>query len=283
MAPGESVPDADAGTLFVVSTPIGNLGDFTLRAIETLKSADLILAEDTRASRVLLDHYGIAKRPISAREHNEAQMVPRVLERLANGDTVALITDAGTPLISDPGGRLVEAVRGAGYRVSPVPGASAVMAALAAAGLDTTRFTFFGFLARTGRERRDAIEEISRLRHTAVLYEAPSRVPDTLTDLARAGAADRTCVVAREISKKFEEFREGTVAELAAYYGEQAPRGEIVILVAGGSAKPFSESELEDRARALRESGLSARDVAAALVEETGLPRNALYRIALKR
>jgi 16S rRNA (cytidine1402-2'-O)-methyltransferase len=282
MAPGEAGPDADAGTLFVVSTPIGNLGDFTLRAIETLKSADMILAEDTRTSRVLLDHYGIRKRPISAREQNEARMVPRVLERLANGDTVALITDAGTPLISDPGGRIVEAVRGAGYRVSPVPGASAVMAALSAAGLDTTRFTFFGFLERTGRERRDAIEEISRLRHTAVLYEAPSRVPHTLTDLAEAGAADRTCVVAREISKKFEEFREGTVAELAAYYREQAPRGEIVILVAGGSAKTFSETELEDRARALRESGLSARDVAAALVEETGLPRNALYRIALK-
>jgi 16S rRNA (cytidine1402-2'-O)-methyltransferase len=282
MAPGEAGPDADAGTLFVVSTPIGNLGDFTLRAIETLKSADMILAEDTRTSRVLLDHYGIRKRPISAREQNEARMVPRVLERLANGDTVALITDAGTPLISDPGGRIVEAVRGAGYRVSPVPGASAVMAALSAAGLDTTRFTFFGFLERTGRERRDAIEEISRLRHTAVLYEAPSRVPHTLTDLAEAGAADRTCVVAREISKKFEEFREGTVAELAAYYREQAPRGEIVILVAGGSAKTFSETELEDRARALRQSGLSARDVAAALVEETGLPRNALYRIALK-
>jgi 16S rRNA (cytidine1402-2'-O)-methyltransferase len=282
MAPGEAGPDADAGTLFVVSTPIGNLGDFTLRAIETLKSADMILAEDTRTSRVLLDHYGIRKRPISAREQNEARMVPRVLERLANGDTVALITDAGTPLISDPGGRIVEAVRGAGYRVSPVPGASAVTAALSAAGLDTTRFTFFGFLERTGRERRDAIEEISRLRHTAVLYEAPSRVPHTLTDLAEAGAADRTCVVAREISKKFEEFREGTVAELAAYYREQAPRGEIVILVAGGSAKTFSETELEDRARALRESGLSARDVAAALVEETGLPRNALYRIALK-
>jgi 16S rRNA (cytidine1402-2'-O)-methyltransferase len=282
MAPGESGPDADAGTLFVVSTPIGNLGDFTLRAIETLKSADMILAEDTRTSRVLLDHYGIRKRPISAREQNEARMVPRVLERLANGDTVALITDAGTPLISDPGGRIVEAVRGAGYRVSPVPGASAVTAALSAAGLDTTRFTFFGFLERTGRERRDAIEEISRLRHTAVLYEAPSRVPHTLTDLAEAGAADRTCVVAREISKKFEEFREGTVAELAAYYREQAPRGEIVILVAGGSAKTFSETELEDRARALRQSGLSARDVAAALVEETGLPRNALYRIALK-
>lgn len=282
MAPGGTGMDAHAGTLFVVSTPIGNLGDVTLRAIETLKSADLILAEDTRTSRVLLEHYGIARRPMSAREHNEAQVVPRVLDRLSRGETVALITDAGTPLISDPGGRIVEAVLKAGYRVSPVPGASAVMAALAAAGLDTSRFTFFGFLPRSGRERREAMDDLRQLRHTGVLFEAPGRLATTLRDLAEAGAGNRRCVVAREISKKFEEFREGTVEELAAYYAVQEPRGEIVILVAGGAPKPFSESELEERAKALRQEGLSARDVAAALVEETGLPRNTVYRIALK-
>jgi 16S rRNA (cytidine1402-2'-O)-methyltransferase len=282
MEPGESAPDDGAGTLYVVATPIGNLGDITLRAIETLKSAHLILAEDTRASRVLLDHYGISRRPVSAREHNEASVIPRVLERLHAGERVALITDSGTPLISDPGGRIVAAARRAGYRVSPLPGASAVIAALAAAGLDTSRFTFFGFLPRTGRERREAIELISGLYHTAVLYEAPSRVGATLNALAAAGAGDRPSVVAREISKKFEEFREGTVKELAAYYGQHTPRGEIVILVAGGTPKPFSESELEDRAKALRQSGLSARDVAAALALETGLPRNTVYRIALK-
>lgn len=272
---------AARGILYVVSTPIGNLADITFRAVETLRDVDVILAEDTRASRVLLDHYGIRGKARAAHEHNEARIVPEVLERLGRGERLALITDAGTPLVSDPGQRIVAAARGAGFPVVPVPGASAVLAALAAAGLDTSRFTFFGFLPRAGRERREALAELSELHHTGVLYEAPGRVAATLGALRAAGGGERRCVVAREISKTFEEFREGTVAELAAYYADHPPRGEIVILVAGGTPRQPDTAELAARARALRATGLSARDVADLLSEEWGIPRNRAYRVAL--
>lgn len=270
------------GTLFIVATPIGNLGDMTLRAIETLREADLVLAEDTRKTRVLLDHFAIKTRLTASHAHNEARTIPLVLEELHKKGKVAIVTDAGTPLISDPGSRLVQAVRAAGFRVSPVPGASALTAALSAAGLDTTRFTFFGFLPRTGRERREAIELIGTLPHTVVLYEAPPRVSETLREIAVAGSGDRRCVVARELTKLFEEFRDGTVEELAAYYADSPPRGEVVILVSGASPKSFNEEELYDRVKVLREEGLSARDAAARVSSETGVPRNALYRIAVK-
>jgi 16S rRNA (cytidine1402-2'-O)-methyltransferase len=276
-------PDTDErGTLFIVATPIGNLADMTLRAIETLRTADLILAEDTRKSRVLLDHFGIKSRLRAAHAHNEAATVPLVLDELRKKKNVAVITDAGTPLISDPGSRLVQAVRNAGFKVSPIPGASALTAALSAAGLDTTRFTFFGFLPRAGRERREAIDLLSGMTHTAVLYEAPNRVADTLDVLSKTGAPDRQCVVAREITKLFEEFRSGTVEELAAYYANEAPRGEVVILLSGASPKTFNQEELQDRVKALREAGRSARDAAAEVAAETGVPRNVVYRIAVK-
>jgi len=279
---GSGAGSKGAGALFIVATPIGNLGDMTHRAIETLRSADLVLAEDTRKTRVLLDHFGIKSRMVAAHAHNEARTIPLVLEELARGSSVAMVTDAGTPLVSDPGSRLVTAVRAAGFRVSPIPGASAVTAALSAAGLDTTRFTFFGFLARSGRERQEAMREINALQHTAVLYESPMRVADTLKDLADVGPADRHCVVARELTKIFEEFRDGTVGELAAYYEANPPRGEVVILLAGADPKPFNEEELQNRVKALREAGLSARDAAAKVSSETGVPRNAIYRMAVK-
>jgi 16S rRNA (cytidine1402-2'-O)-methyltransferase len=173
-------------------------------------------------------------------------------------------------------------VREAGFRVSPIPGASALTAALSAAGLDTTRFTFLGFLARSGRERREAIELIGTLQHTVVLYEAAGRVAATLRDLAAVGAGDRRCVVARELTKVFEEFRDGTVEELAAYYADSPPRGEVVILLAGADPKPFNEEELQNRVKVLREGGLSARDAAALVSSETGVPRNLVYRMAMK-
>lgn len=276
---GEGV---EQGTLYIVATPIGNLGDMTQRAIETLRSADLVLAEDTRKTRVLLDHFGIRTRMVASHEHNEARTVPLVIEQLRNRKSVAIVTDAGTPLISDPGSRLVQAVRAAGLRVSPVPGASALTAALSAAGLDTTRFTFFGFLPRSGKERREAVALLSTLPHTVVLYEAANRVAATLRDLATAGAPARRCVVARELTKIFEEFRDGTVEELAAYYAGSPPRGEVVILLAGAESKPFDETELQNRVKALREAGLSARDAAAQVSSETGVSRNTLYRMAVK-
>jgi 16S rRNA (cytidine1402-2'-O)-methyltransferase len=270
------------GTLFIVATPIGNLGDMTQRAIDTLRTADLVLAEDTRKTRVLLDHFGIRTRLTAAHAHNEARIIPLVLDQLRRKGDVAIVTDAGTPLISDPGSRVVQAVRAAGFRVSPVPGASALTAALSAAGLDTTRFTFFGFLPKSGRERRDAIELIRTLPHTAVLYEAPGRVSETLADVAAADSPERACVVARELTKLFEEFREGTAEELAAYYADSPPRGEVVILLAGATPKPFDEAELQNRVKVLREAGLSARDAAARVSSETGVSRNAVYRIAVK-
>lgn len=269
------------GTLFIVATPIGNLGDMTFRAVETLRAADVVLAEDTRSTRVLLDHFGIKARTMAAHAHNEARTIPQVLERLGRGESVALVSDAGTPLISDPGSRLVDAVRAAGFPVSPIPGPSALTAALSATGLDTTRFTFVGFLPRSGRERREALEMAVAVEHTVVLYEAPSRVAATLSDLADADP-DRRCVVAREITKIHEEFREGTVGELAAYYVATPPRGEVVIMLAGAESKSFNEDELRGRVKALREAGLSARDVAARLAAELGVPRNTVYRMALK-
>lgn len=280
-AAGEGRGQGD-GTLFIVATPIGNLGDMTQRAIETLRDVDLVLAEDTRKTRVLLDHFGIRTRLTAAHAHNEARMIPLVLDALSRKKRVAIVTDAGTPLISDPGSRLVQAVHAAGFRVSPVPGASALTAALSAAGLDTTRFTFLGFLPRTGRERREGIELINALPHTVVLYEAPPRVGETLRDIAVAGSGDRRCVVARELTKVFEEFRHGTVEELSAYYAGSPPRGEVVILLEAANPKLFNEDELHGRVKALREGGMSARDAAAKVASETGVPRNAVYRIAVK-
>ena len=276
-------PDAEErGPLFIVATPIGNLADMTLRAIETLRSADLILAEDTRKTRVLLDHFEIKARLRASHAHNEAATIPIVLDELRKKKSVAVVTDAGTPLISDPGSRLVQAVRSAGFRVSPIPGASALTAALSAAGLDTSRFTFLGFLPRSGRERREALELLADLPHTAVLYEAPNRVADTLAEIGQLSAPERGCVVAREITKLFEEFRDGTVEELSAYYADSPPRGEVVILLAGAAPKTFNQEELQNRVKALREVGKSARDAAAQVAAETGVPRNVVYRIAVK-
>jgi len=269
-----------AGRLYVVSTPIGNLGDFSTRAVDVLGSVHAVLAEDTRHTRHLLEHYDIHTPLISHHEHNEARETPRILERLRDGESFALVSDAGTPLVSDPGARLVRAALGAGILVVPVPGASALLAALVASGLDAERFTFFGFLPRKGRERTEAIEALEALAHTAVLYEAPGRVSDTLAELERHGAGERAVAVARELTKQFEETRRGTVAELARYYADTPPKGEVVIVLAGRAPSSPDEGAARERARVLRQGGASARDVARALVEEHGLARNAAYRLA---
>ena len=272
--------DATPGRLYVVSTPIGNMGDFSFRAVDVLRAVAAILAEDTRHSRPLLDRYAIHTPLVAYHEHNEAKSTPGFVERLLSGEDLALISDAGTPLLSDPGGRLVAAATDAGVVIVPVPGASALLAALVASGISAERFTFFGFLARSGKERRETIEEIARLRHTAVFYEAPSRVAATLADLSKAGAGQRQTAVARELTKLYEEVRRGTVEALAAYYEEATPRGELVIVVAGGEADVLDEEVLRARARVLRAEGLSARDVARALTDESGAPRNVAYKIA---
>jgi 16S rRNA (cytidine1402-2'-O)-methyltransferase len=269
------------GTLYVVSTPIGNMGDFSFRAVEVLKEVAAVLAEDTRHSRHLLDRYEIATPLVPYHEHNEAKTTPRLIARLQEGESLGLISDAGTPLLSDPGARLVRAAVEAGIAVSPVPGASALLAALVASGLELDRFTFYGFLPRKGAQRRRTLSEIAALRHAAVIYEAPSRVADTLAEFATAGAGERETVVARELTKQYEELRRGTVAMLAAYYLGAPPRGEVVIVIAGGSAPVgATEDELRARAAELRELGHSPRDVAAALACEMGAARNLAYRLA---
>ncbi len=266
------------GTLFVVSTPIGNMGDFSFRAVEVLSAAQLVLAEDTRHSRPLLARYGIKTPMASYHEHNEAKATPRIVERLQTGEDIALISDAGTPLLSDPGERLVHAAIAAGITVVPVPGASALLAALVASGLPADRFTYFGFLPRKGKERTALLDEVASSPYTAVLYEAPGRVADSLRELAdRAG--DRTAVVARELTKQFEELRRGTLESLSAYYMETPPRGEVVILVAGAPLAAPDQHALHEEARALRARGLSVRDVATELARR-GAPRNLAYRIA---
>ena len=271
---------SDSGTLFVVSTPIGNMGDFSFRAVDVLRSVDAVLAEDTRHTRHLLDRYDVRTPMLAYHEHNEARTTPLLVSRMRAGESFALVSDAGTPLLSDPGARLVQAAIEAGITVSPVPGASALLAALVSSGLDVTRFTFMGFLARKGRERSEQLADIARLEHTAVLYEAPGRVGDTLADLERAGCGERRVAVAREMTKQFEEVRRGTVGELRAYYEEVPPRGEVVIAIAGAVREAASPERVRERARVLRGSGTSARDTAAALVAEFDVARNEAYRIA---
>ena len=266
------------GTLYVVSTPIGNMGDFSFRAVETLRSVALILAEDTRHSRPLLQKHEIRTKLASYHEHNEAKSVAGLVERLQAGESLALISDAGTPLLSDPGERLVRAAVDAGIAVVPVPGASALLAALVASGLPTDRFAFHGFLPRKGKERAELLDEVASSRMTAVLYEGPGRVADTLRDLA-ARAPGRETVVARELTKQYEEFRRGTLESLSAYYEETPPRGEVVIMIAGASPPAPDEAVLRQEADALRARGLSVRDTVAELVKR-GAPRNLAYRLA---
>lgn len=280
MTAGGSGGDRGAGVLYVVSTPIGNMGDFSFRAVDVLKQVALILAEDTRHTRHLLERYAIATPTASYHEHNEAKMTPRLVARLRAGEALALVSDAGTPLLSDPGARLVTAALGEGITVSPVPGASALLAALVASGLDADRFTFFGFLTRSGADRREALQEISCMRHTAVVYEAPNRLAATLGELEAHGSGDRQAVVAREMTKQFEELRRGTVEELRAYYENSPPRGEVVLVIAGAEDRPVSDDVVREQVQALRNAGMSARDAATSVVGSLGVSRRVAYRLA---
>ena len=268
------------GSLYIVSTPIGNMGDMSYRAGEVLSSAALVVAEDTRHSRRLLDHYAITTRTSPYHEHNEAREAPRIVKRMLDGESVALITDAGTPLLSDPGTRLVSAAIEAQIEVVPIPGASALLAALVASGLAGGQFTFFGFLPRRGKERLAKLAEIMTLGHTAIVYESPLRVGGTLSELAAAGAGARDAVVARELTKKFEEFARGTVAGLAQRFADAPARGEVVIVIGPAVARKHSEDELRGEAERLRSEGLSSREIVDRLTSELGAGRNLAYRLA---
>lgn len=268
--------------LHLVATPIGNLGDISLRALDTLAAADLIACEDTRVTRKLLDRYAIATPLTPYHEHNAAAARPRLLERLGTGAAVALVSDAGTPLISDPGYKLVRAAQEAGHAVSAVPGASAALAALTVAGLPTDRFFFEGFLPPKDGPRQARISELARIPATLILYESGPRLPRALEALA-AGLGDRQAAVCRELTKLHEEVRRGGLAELARAYADGAEtRGEIVIVIAPPAADAARPSAGEVDAllrRALQRA--SVKDAVSEVAAATGRPRREIYQRAL--
>jgi 16S rRNA (cytidine1402-2'-O)-methyltransferase len=268
------------GTLFVVATPIGNLEDVTPRALRVLGESDLVLAEDTRRTRVLLDRHGVSARPLSLHAHNEASRVERALSVLASGGTVALVSDAGTPLVSDPGERLVAAAIEAGNTVTPVPGASAVLAALSVSGLPAGAFSFLGFPPRPAGARDASFEAVRDRAETLVWFESPRRVATTLRRLASI-LGDRRACVARELTKLHEEAVRGTLSELAEHFAEGARR-EVTIVVAGAPAVSAHVRDLDAEIRRGLEAGESARQIADGLERPAGLSRRDVYQRALE-
>lgn len=276
-----------SGTLFVVATPLGHLGDLTLRATDTLRRVPVVVAEDTRHTRKLLSHLGAHPRLFSSHAHSGPGSARAVLAVLGEGEDVALVTDAGTPAISDPGAELVRVVREAGFGVIPIPGPSAVATALSAAGLSADRYLFLGFLPRKGTERAQFLARIATEEWTTVLFEAPGRVEALLGDLASVCGGERSAVVARELTKVHEEFRHGSLEELAAHYrlDGEGVRGECTVLIAG--ADPAPDHDSADRARPaaarLLEAGVSRKEVAALLTDLFGVPRNEAYRLVVEQ
>ena len=276
------------GTLYVVATPIGNLDDMTLRAIKVLKEVPVIAAEDTRTAQQLLRHFEIARPTIvSFFEGNEAGRTEHLMARLRGGDDVAIISEAGTPGVSDPGARLVAAAVAAGVRVVPVPGASAALAALVASGLPSDEFYFVGFPARDGGPRLQAFARLRNIEATLVFYEAPGRVAATLHDLAAVFGDDRRAVVARELTKVHEELVRGTLKELTARFGETPPRGEVTIVVEGAAPSAVEQPAVDVEAEVKRRlaDGESPKEIAAALALTSGKPKRQIYQlaVALKR
>jgi 16S rRNA (cytidine1402-2'-O)-methyltransferase len=267
------------GRLYVVGTPIGNVDDLSPRARDVLAKADVIAAEDTRHTRGLLSRIGVESRLIAYHEHNEAERVPALLEQLESGICVALVTDAGTPLISDPGWRLVNAAQRAGIVVVPIPGPCAAIAALCVAGLPTDHFVFEGFLPRRDSARAERLDSLRREQRTIVLYEAVHRVADTLAALGSAFGADRRAAIARELTKTHEQIVTGTLSELGELLGTSIPLlGEFVIVVAGAEAAAPDETEAK-RVYALLSAELAPDKALKLTAAVTGVSRNVLYRL----
>lgn len=282
LASPATFPGRMAGTLYVVATPLGNLGDLTARAAEVLRQVPVVAAEDTRRSQGLLSHLGAHPRLISFHAHSPDKRITSLLERLDAGDDVALVTDAGTPGVSDPGAELVEAARAAGVLVVPIPGVSAVTAALSASGLPADRYLFLGFLPRKGSERRRLLAQAAGAGCTVVFYEAPPRLVGLLEDLAEVAGGGRKAVVARELTKMYEEFRTGTLEELVLAYAGEPPRGEITVLLEGGDPSSAADVEGPDLvavATRLLAEGETRKDAVRILVELHGVARNEAYRI----
>ncbi len=273
-----------AGTLYVVATPLGNLQDLSPRAAATLSAVAAVAAEDTRRTKTLLAHVGSHAELVSFHAHSSDAALRHILQLLGSGKDVALVTDAGTPAVSDPGAVLVAAARERDVPVVTVPGPTAVAAALAVSGMAADRYLFLGFLPRKGGERSRLLATVARSEWTVVLFEAPLRVTELLQDLAAACGGERRAAVARELTKLFEETRAGTLDELAGYYAEAPARGEVTVVVAG-TGKPAREERLlrppdpEARARALLAQGLTRKDVADRIAVEMGITRNTAYRL----
>ena len=275
-----------AGTLYLVPTPIGNLGDLSDRIRQTLASADFIAAEDTRVSLKLLNHLGLKKPLVSYYEHNRAESGPRILQRLLAGESCALVTDAGTPAISDPGEDLVALCAGAGVPVCAIPGPCAVITALAVSGLPTGRFTFEGFLSTNKKSRREHLESLQGEQRTMVFYEAPHKLFQTLQDLAAAFGTDRRISLCRELTKLHEEILRMTLGEAVEYYASQPPRGEYVLVLEGAPEPTAPEVTLEDalaRVADLMDSGMSRKDAVKDTAQALGFPKNVLYDAALRQ
>ena len=275
-----------SGTLYLVATPIGNLGDFSPRAVETLENADFIAAEDTRVSIKLLNHFNIKKPLVSYHEHNHVSAGQAILARLLAGESCALVTDAGTPAVSDPGEDLVRLCAENGVTVLSIPGCCAAVNALAVSGLPTGRFTFEGFLTVNKKSRREHLDSLRGERRTMIFHEAPHKLAATLADLRDTFGPDRQIALCRELTKLHEETRRTTLGEAADYYAANPPKGEFVLVVAGAQQETGAVVTLEEgveQVLALREQGMRLKDAAREVAEHTGLSKNELYTAALNR
>jgi 16S rRNA (cytidine1402-2'-O)-methyltransferase len=273
------------GTLYVVATPLGNLGDLTARAAEVLRAVPVVAAEDTRRTRGLLTHLGVAPSVLSFHAHSDRNRLESLLEILRSGRDVALVSDAGTPTVSDPGTDLVAGARAAGIPVVPIPGASAVATALSASGLAGDRYLFLGFIPRKGRERTRLLTRAAGEEWSVVIYEAPPRLAALLKDLSSVAGASRTVVVARELTKMHEEIRSGSLAELADYYSAIPPKGEITVILEGTGTpapEPDRTEDAMEQASLLLADGLTRREVVRRLTDTLGMPRNEAYKLVME-
>ncbi|MEH1837366.1 MAG: 16S rRNA (cytidine(1402)-2'-O)-methyltransferase [Nostoc sp.] len=275
--------DPKPRTLYVVGTPIGNLEDITFRAVRILQTVDIIAAEDTRHTGKLLQHFQVKTPQMSYHEHNRTSRIPELLEHLVNNKAIALVSDAGMPGISDPGYELVKACIEAGIAVVPIPGASAAITALSAAGLPTDRFVFEGFLPAKSQQRQEHLESLQTESRTLIFYESPHRLRDTLQDLAEVWESDRQIVLGRELTKLYEEFWRGTIAEAIAHYNQREPQGEYTLVVAGipPNQPQLTEEELKAELKQLISQGISRSQASRQLAKFTSLPRRQLYQLAL--
>ncbi|QLE57641.1 16S rRNA (cytidine(1402)-2'-O)-methyltransferase [Nostoc sp. TCL26-01] len=275
--------DPQPRTLYIVGTPIGNLEDITFRAVRILQTVDLIAAEDTRHTGKLLQHLQIKTPQISYHEHNRTSRIPELLENLQTGKAIALVSDAGMPGISDPGYELVKACVEAGLTVVPIPGASAAITALSAAGLPTDRFVFEGFLPAKSQQRREYLEFLQTESRTLIFYESPHRLRETLQDLAQVWGSDRQIVLARELTKLYEEFWRGNIAEAIAHYQQREPQGEYTIIVAGNIANEtqLTEAQLKAELQQLISQGITRSQASRQLAKYTALNRRQIYQLAL--